>query len=171
MSRNFSPIKLGSLLILGIYFFMCLLRPAEGHFIDGVNLLIHEGGHVIFSPLGEFMHFLGGSLTQTLMPLIFAVYFFIRKDIFAGSIIVLWVGESLSNTSVYIKDAIVMQLPLIGGGIHDWNHLLGQMGLLESSDTIGMVVYISGWVILIAGLIGGVIGCFLPAPERRGWDI
>ena len=35
---------------------------------SGINLGIHELGHVLFAPLGMFMGLLGGSLAQCLAP-------------------------------------------------------------------------------------------------------
>ena len=48
------------------------------HFIDGVNLLFHEAGHVFFGILGQTMHFLGGTLGQLVFPVVTAVHF--RRD-------------------------------------------------------------------------------------------
>jgi hypothetical protein len=47
--------------------------------IHGPNLIFHEAGHVIFSPFGEFIMILGGSLGQILMPLIVAWVFVYRE--------------------------------------------------------------------------------------------
>jgi len=35
-----------------------------------------------------------------------------------------WVAQNLWNISVYVKDARAEELPLVGGGEHDWNYLL-----------------------------------------------
>jgi len=32
--------------------------------LDGANLIFHEAGHVIFAFFGEFLQFLGGSITE-----------------------------------------------------------------------------------------------------------
>ena len=39
-----------------------LLRPAGWSFLDGVDLIFHEAGHVLFSPFGPTLMLLGGSL-------------------------------------------------------------------------------------------------------------
>ena len=33
----------------------------EGSLLDGVNLAIHETGHLVFGPFGEFIGFAGGT--------------------------------------------------------------------------------------------------------------
>ena len=41
-------------------------------FLHLINLLFHEAGHIIFSPFGQFMTMLGGSLMQVLVPIVCA---------------------------------------------------------------------------------------------------
>ena len=63
------------------------LLPYSSHFIihsgmvifNWANLVFHEAGHVIFSPLGRFMTVLGGSLFQILVPLLCMVAFLTRN--------------------------------------------------------------------------------------------
>jgi len=50
-----------------VYFGWCAFDPYQWHFIDGVNLLIHEAGHIIFMPFGEFISIAGGSLFQLIV--------------------------------------------------------------------------------------------------------
>ena len=74
-SPGVSRPKLAVAVIASLYFFWCAYDPYQWHLIDGVNLVIHEAGHLIFSPLGEFMMIAGGSLFQVIMPAIFVGYF------------------------------------------------------------------------------------------------
>ena len=46
-------------LLLALYGFRLLLNPDGGSLMDNVDLPIHETGHLIFAPFGEFMQFLG----------------------------------------------------------------------------------------------------------------
>ena len=61
-------------LVLAAYGFVCLRDPAEYRLLDAVDLPIHETGHLVFAPFGEFLQFLGGSLFQVLFPLAFVAY-------------------------------------------------------------------------------------------------
>ncbi len=124
-------------------------------FLDYVNLLIHEGGHMIFLPFGEFMNMLGGSLTQILAPCLFFVYFFLRKEFVSAGFIIFWIANNIVSVSVYMSDAIAMQLPLVGGEgvIHDWNWLFTKMGLLPQSEFIGGFFYWLGILGVIVSLI------------------
>jgi hypothetical protein len=138
---------------IALYFFNASLHHIDTwHLIDGANLAIHEGGHILFSPFGQFIYILGGSFLQVLAPCIFAYYFFTRQDFFSGSVMMLWLGESIINVSVYMGDAIDMNLPLVGGEnvIHDWNYLLTSLGLLSYTETLSKITMSVGFLILIA---------------------
>ena len=52
-----------------------------------------------------------------------------------------WIGQNFWNISVYVKDARSMELPLVGGGYHDWNYLLDAVGLLHRDQQTGQVVF------------------------------
>jgi hypothetical protein len=108
-----------------------LVFAYEYHFIDGVNLVFHEAGHVFFGLLGQTLHMLGGTLMQLLMPLLCAGHFLRQNQRFEPLVCALWFGESLMYTAAYMGDAVHMTLPLVGGEIHDWNWLLGHAGLLR----------------------------------------
>jgi hypothetical protein len=42
-----------------------------------------------------------------------------------------WTGPSLADVAVYVADGRAMALPLLAEGlIHDWNFILGRLGLL-----------------------------------------
>ena len=140
-------------LILAVYGFVLLLDPETFRLIDNVNLAIHEAGHVFFGPFGEFFGFLGGTLMQLIVPLTFLGYFLYRRDQYAASVLLWWVGQNLWNISVYVKDARSMELPLVGGGVHDWRVILGELGHLPRDQEIGQAVYVAG-VLCYLGSIG-----------------
>jgi hypothetical protein len=113
MKRN--PIKLIVAAIAGLYFFWSAYDPSQWHLIDGVNLVIHEAGHLFFRPFGEFIMIAGGSLFQVIMPSLFVGYFCYQKQFYSAALVLFWVGESILNVSVYAADSIALQLPLLGG--------------------------------------------------------
>ena len=60
---RFSPSgRLALTIVLAVYGFRILVHPEAGWFLDNVDLPIHETGHLVFSPFGEFMQFAGGTL-------------------------------------------------------------------------------------------------------------
>jgi hypothetical protein len=140
--------------VAGLYFLWCAYDPYQWHLIDGVNLVIHEAGHVIFMPFGELLMVAGGSLFQVIVPAVFVAYFYRRGQAYSAALVLFWVGESLLNVSVYAGDALKLQLPLLGGedSIHDWNHLLSAMELLPSTYKIAVAIRIAGTLAICAAL-------------------
>jgi hypothetical protein len=58
---------------------------------------------------------------------------------------------------VYIRDARLQALPLVGGGEHDWAWLLGNWGLLQRDQLIGGAVYLVGVLLYLIALAAGWI--------------
>lgn len=137
------PVKLIVALVAGAYFLWAALHPLDWRLIDGVNLVIHEAGHIFFTPFGEFLMIAGGSLLQVIIPAIFAFYFYYHGKPYSCALVLLWVGESLLNVSVYAGDSVNMQLPLLGGkdSIHDWNYMLDHLGWLSHTPEIAKAIY------------------------------
>jgi hypothetical protein len=127
-------------------------------FLDNVNLIIHEAGHPLWSPFGEFSMFLGGSLTQILVPLVFLGYFWFARQRFAACVVALWTASSLFNLAVYIGDARAMELPLLGGdnSTHDWNWILSEFNALPSDVAIAGVVRGVGVLFLVFSVLAGL---------------
>jgi hypothetical protein len=131
-----------------IPYVLWLIFSYRYHFIDGVNLLFHEAGHVIFAVFGQTMQFLGGTLGQLFFPAAFVVYFLMKGKKQDAVICGVWFGESLMYTAEYLADARVMVLPLVGGHIHDWNWLLARAGLLSQCEEIALTIHIVASIIV-----------------------
>jgi hypothetical protein len=149
------PTKLTVGLLVGFYFLWCAYDPSQWHLIDGVNLVIHEAGHLVFMLFGEFMMIAGGSLFQVIMPALFVGYFIYQEQYYSAALTLFWVGESVLNVSVYAADSVAMQLPLLGGqdSIHDWNYLLGRLGFLGYTPQVAGLIRFSGTVAIVAALL------------------
>src|SRR5687767_6217941 len=149
---NAKNLRLAAVAVLAIYGLVCLVNPNTGRLLDGVDLAIHETGHLVFAPFGEIITALGGTLFQLIVPASFVVYFWRRGDRYAAGFALWWVAQNLWNISVYIADARVQILPLVGGGEHDWTYLLGEAGWLANELTIARVVHAAGVVIYVIAL-------------------
>jgi len=134
--------------ILGLYFWQAILHPKAWHLIDGANLAIHETGHLLAKFASPVIQMSAGTIAQLLAPTILILYFLIINKKYAAFIMMFWLGQSLANISVYMADAINMQLPLIGGpnSIHDWHWLLKHFDLLGKTDIISN----NTWTIAVA---------------------
>jgi hypothetical protein len=136
--------------LLTIYFLWIAYDPMQGSFLDMVDLPIHETGHLIFGIFGEFVGMAGGTLFQIILPAIFVGYFWWNEKHFSAAAVLFWVGQSIINVHIYAQDAVTMQLPLVGGGIHDWNWMLTRMGLLDSTKLIASLIRAVGSLTIMA---------------------
>jgi hypothetical protein len=157
--------RLALTLLLAFYGFALLRHPDAGSLMDSVDLPIHETGHLVFSPFGEFMQFLGGTLFQLIMPSVFAAYFARRKDWHAASVALWWVAQNFWNISVYVRDARAQDLPLVGGGEHDWAYILGRLGWLARDQVIGQRVWGVGVLLYLVAIAGGLFALTAKQPE------
>lgn len=150
--------KGGFTCLLGFYGLVCAVHPQSYRFLDWVDLVFHEAGHVVFGFFGEFIGILGGSLMEVLIPVVVTGYFILYHQRWSGMVTLFWVGQSLFNVSVYVKDARAQALPLLGGDdtIHDWNWILGRLHLLRWDHVIGNAVYLLGLVVIVASVLGGL---------------
>jgi len=122
--------------------------------IDTINLFIHEAGHFFLKPLGMWIHIIGGSVFQVLVPLALVIVTW-RQNIHHAGYAGFWLGESIVNVSMYIKDAPYRQLKLIAKGlIHDWNWLLSDD--LETAEPLGEILFLLGVIVCVASLGAGV---------------
>jgi hypothetical protein len=153
------PFKLIVAIVASLYFFWCAYDPYQWHLIDGVNLLIHEAGHPIFSIFGEFLMIAGGSLFQIIMPAIFVGYFCYQDSFYSAALVLFWVGESILNVSVYAGDSLALQLPLLGGPdtVHDWNYLLSSLGLLQHTAAVAGSIRLVGTLVIITASVGAFV--------------
>jgi hypothetical protein len=117
-----------------VYF---LLHRGEYTLLDNFHLIVHEAGHLFFSFFGTFVQFLGGSLMQIIIPILFLIIFYksyMPKGMQASFFLL---GHSFINISVYAADARTQTLPLLGNGKHDWAYLLNEMNILTLDAEIG----------------------------------
>jgi hypothetical protein len=146
-----------------LYIMIAEYDPTAGNFrppfllwiTDWMNLYMHEAGHVLFKMFGRTIYFLGGSLTQVLLPLALVLVIARQRNWYIGAA-GFWLGENMVNVSVYIKDAPYRKLHLIGQGlIHDWNWLLSNN--LDVAEPLADAVFVIGIVICFASIVVGVL--------------
>jgi hypothetical protein len=78
-----------------------------------------------------------------------------RGDLHGATVPLWWLGQNCWNISVYVRDARAQELPLVGGGEHDWALLLDQMGWLERDQALGRAVYVVGAILYVVSVIAG----------------
>jgi hypothetical protein len=151
--------RLGGLVVLtaltGLVLANGLAMPSGAilNFLHLINLVFHEAGHVIFGFFGRFIAIVGGSLNQVLIPAICTAVFVHRKQLGSAAVTLFWTGESLVDVAVYVADGRAMALPLLAEGVtHDWNFILGNLGLLSAAESLGRLTFGLGAVAMLAAL-------------------
>ena len=147
-------------LVLLIWFAHLWVKLISDHYyfpqFSWLNFGIHELGHFVFMPLGEFMSFLGGSLSQCLVPILSVFMFYHQRDWFAMAFCFGWLSTNLYYVATYIGDARSQSMPLLspGGGEprHDWAYLLDKMGILEADHFLASVTRIGAFISMLVFL-------------------
>jgi len=163
-------VRAGRILLLLLFVrwtFLFLVWPMRqdvigASFLHLINLPFHEAGHLLFSPFGELMTYLGGSLTQVLVPIVCLVAFVTTyPNPFGAAAMAWWAGQNLLDVAIYINDARSLQLILLGGYTgaevegHDWEHILDLTHLLRHDHQIAWTVHVVGAIVMIGAIVWG----------------
>lgn len=165
-SENLAGILLRAsfLLLLVLVTLAMLATPMQGpaltaSFLHWLDLPFHEAGHVVFRPFGAFLHILGGTLGQLLVPLVVAAAFLKEENPFGASVGVWWLGQSFLDCSPYIADARARTLMLISGETgqedwegHDWFQILNRTGTLAHDLMFARLFWLVGAALMLAAL-------------------
>lgn len=165
--REHSP---GWRLILWAYFGWTVVRHIQSDesyrsLFDGLNFGLHELGHELFQPLGNWLHVAGGTLTQLAAPFIGLVMFRRQGDWFGVSVAISWLATNLFGIAVYMGDARARELPLASPHVgvisgeeargligHDWEYLLGHARLLHLDTALATGVHTLAVLTMTLGL-------------------
>ncbi len=143
--------------------------PWYSTIFHGIDLAVHEIGHILWAPLGEFMGFAGGTLTQLLAPLVAGLVLLRQKDWFGVSFALCWLGINCFEIVEYAGDALTRRLPLVSPStampIHDWTYMLGELGILHHTDAVAAGWQWAGRVVMTGGI---VFGAWVLWEMRRG---
>lgn len=120
--------------------------------LDSANLALHEAGHPLIGMLSGRLMVYGGTIFQLAFPLA-AAWHFQRAGNRAGAAgATVWLGENLLNVARYMGDARAQELPLVGGGEHDWTEIFSRWGLLQLETR---VAGLTRWLAVL--IIGGAL--------------
>jgi hypothetical protein len=161
MENQFDIAKIIVAILVSALFIYCSIDPMDHGFIHMINFPIHEVGHILFKPLGNFIRVAGGTIFQFLIPIICCFDFFHRGQKFSAFIALMWIGQNFFDTAVYARDAIFMEIPLanLSGPIngkesHDWRYMLTHTNMLAHTDLIANIIVGMGIVTLTIAIIG-----------------
>src|SRR5579863_258763 len=130
-------------------------RSPASLFIHAANLVVHEGGHNLFFWFGPTMCLWGRTLLQWLVPLLLALSFFWKREVYGFVFCLFFFFENWVDTAEYMADARAQLLPLVTTGDpdmaeHDFFRIFSNLGVLPYDTKIAAVVRILGWCGMIA---------------------
>ena len=157
--EEWRPISRWAVLAWLVFYVLVLVYAFDMHggylFIDSANLVVHEGGHLLFGWFGPTLGLWGGTILQWLVPLLLAGYFFREREPAAFVLCMFFFFENWLYTSTYMADARAMALPLVTAGNsdyieHDWNTVFSGLGILPYDTKIAAIVRLMGWCGMLA---------------------
>jgi len=136
--------------IAALFFFYTRWLVHEKYFsaLDYVNLAFHEAGHVVLGFLPKFVMMAAGTLFQVLVPAVCLAHLLRRGANLGWQLCLFWIGQNLLNVSIYAGDAIKQELPLVGGGVHDWTYLLTELGLIAQPQAVQKFIFFCGSAVI-----------------------
>ena len=151
------PAGIAWLCFYALFLLYALLSSESFLLIDNVNLVIHEGGHLLFSWGGDTLTLYGGTLLQWLVPFLLAAYFYTQRQTTGYVFSLFFFFENWRYTSFYMADARAQVLPLVGVGgggddenMHDFFRIFTQLGVLNHDTQIGAILRAMAWFGMIA---------------------
>ncbi len=120
--------------------------------LDSANLALHEAGHPLVGILSQRLGVYGGTIFQLAFPLAAAWDFRRRGHAPGVAACGVWLGENLLNVARYMADARAGELPLVGGGEHDWLEILTRWGLIAHDTRIAGLTRVVAVAVIAASL-------------------
>jgi hypothetical protein len=151
MQSRWEPLTRARLIGFGVGFLLLVVlifRSEQGFvfLLDHANLLFHEAGHVVVGFFSLRLEPYGGTIGQLTFPVVLMVSFWRKGEPIGVAAAGLWFFENFLNIARYLADARALQLPLVGGGEHDWNTILARWGLLQYDTRLALFLRGIAWV-------------------------
>jgi hypothetical protein len=171
---DWQPVPRWVLVVWGAFYAVFLTYVFHSHggflFIDLANLVVHEGGHMLFGWFGPTLGLWGGTLLQWLVSFLLAGYFFLQRQAASFAFSAFFFFENWLYTATYMADARAMVLPLVTTGDpdhieHDWNAIFSSLGLLQYDTTIAGIVRFLGWCGMLT-VVGWLVWQALRSEEK-----
>jgi hypothetical protein len=128
-------------------------EPGFIFLVDHANLLFHEAGHPLVGLFSQQLEPYGGTVGQLVFPCVLAVSFWRKGQALSCAAAVIWFFENWLNIARYLADARRLELPLVGGGDHDWNTILTRWDILQYDTRIAAALKIIAWL----GMVGACV--------------
>ena len=159
LENDWQPVARWALVAWLIFYLLFLYQAFRGYgpllMIDLVFVPVHEGGHLLFRFLGQWIGIAGGTFLQLFAPFALTVYFALQRHVTGTAFCAFFFFEQFQPIATYMADARAQALPLltVGDGsyvIHDWNYLFASLSVLNQDTQIAAIVRALGWLGMFA---------------------
>jgi hypothetical protein len=153
--REWEPVTRTRLIGFAVGFGVFLLfvfrsEPGFVFLLDHANLLFHEAGHPVVGLFSSRLETYGGTIGQLVFPCVLAVSFWRKGEAIGFAAGCIWFFENWFNIARYMADARRLELPLVGGGDHDWNTIFSRWDVLQYDVRIAAAMRLIGWIGIVA---------------------
>ena len=159
LREEWKPVSNPAAIGWSIFYVLFIYHALRAHggflLIDHVNLVVHEGGHLLFGFFGRTLGLWGGTLLELIVPLALAIYFVFQRHTTGAAFASFFFFENFLYIGTYMADARSQGLPLVTvgdaeEGSHDWFNIFSSLGLLSYDRTIGGMTRVVGWLGMLA---------------------
>jgi hypothetical protein len=134
-----------------------------------IQLAVHEAGHRVFAPFGEYTMILMGSGSEILLPFAIGVGCLVwprKRNLIAAGMCWALAAGAIVHTAWYVADAPRGEGELIGGGESDWLVILDEYwDTLFKADVYAARLRLAAWVVWLAA-VGLVVAGMIVAKRR-----
>ena len=147
-----TPLARASVVVFALVCLAFHLAQGWVPLLDSANLAFHEAGHPLVGIVSNRLAVYGGTIFQLAFP-VAAAWDFRRRGHVAGvAACGVWLGENLLNVARYMADARRQELPLVGGGDHDWTEIFSRWGLLAADTRVAGLTRVVAVAVMAASL-------------------
>jgi len=147
-----------------LYGWFCVVQGRDVPVLWFIQLAVHEAGHRVFIPFGNYTMLLMGSGSEILAPLLIGVgclAWRTRRNLIAAGMCWAVAAGACIHTAAYMADAPRGEMTLIGGDESDWLVIFDRYwDKLYKADvyaarmrTVGLVVWLGAVALVVAGMV------------------
>jgi hypothetical protein len=147
-----------------LYGWFSIVRGGDVPVLWFMQLAVHEVGHRVFAPFGDYTMYLMGSGSEILVPLLIGIGCIVwrsKRDLIAAGMCGAVAAGAFVHTAAYMADAPRGEMTLIGGGESDWLIIFDRYwDALYKADvyaarmrTAGLVVWLASVGLVVAGMV------------------
>lgn len=152
-----------------LYGWFTVVRATDVPVLSFMQLAVHEVGHRLFAPFGEYPMLVMGSGSEILAPLLLAVALTLwpaKRNLVAAGAVLAVASAACQHTAMYMADAPRGEMMLIGSSESDWLRIFdGYWDTLYKADIYAGRMRAAGIALWFAAM--GLVAAGIVVERRR----